>query len=94
MGSISTLPFDMGIAALAAARKEHKYNMNRHTMQTVSNVSELPHGISQKAIGHFFSGDTKTANSILEARKIIKIEEERLMKELLKIPHLRATIFI
>jgi len=78
------------IAKRAVSFEEHKDKMNRQTMEMLSHVSELAHGIFQKAIDCFFSGDIKIANGVLEARKVIKMEEERLMKELPEIPHLRA----
>jgi len=78
------------IAKRVVSFEEYKDVMNQHAMEMISNLSELAHAIFQKAMDCFFSGDIKIANSVLEARKVIKMEEERLMRELPEIPHLRA----
>jgi len=78
------------IAKRVISFEEHKEMRNQQAMERVSNISELAHAIFQKAMDCFFSGDIKIANSVLEARKVIKMEEERLMRELPEIPHLRA----
>ena len=78
------------IAKRAISFEEHKDKVNEHAMVMISNISGLAHAIFQKATDCFFSGDIKIANSVLEARKVIKMEEDRLMRELPEIPHLRA----
>jgi len=78
------------IAKRAISFEEYKDKVNEHAMVMISNISGLAHAIFQKATDCFFSGDIKIANSVLEARKVVKMEEDRLMRELPEIPHLRA----
>ena len=79
------------IARRAIELEAYKDTISKQLMERISHVSELAHITFQKAMECVFTGDIKMANSVLEIRDVIEEEEERLMKELPEIPHLRAT---
>ena len=69
---------------------KYKETINKQAMERITGVSELAHSMFQKAMDCIFTGDIKIANGLLEMRKLVKMEEEELMRELPEIPHLRV----
>ena len=78
------------IARRTIELQKYKENISKQVIERIYSISEPAHNIFQKAMDCIFTGDIKIANSVLEMRDVIKMEEERLMRELPKIPHLRA----
>ena len=66
--------------------------VSKHVMNRIDNLSELAHNIFLKAMDCFFTGNVRIANNVLEIRKVVKKEHERLMKELPETPHLRTAV--
>lgn len=79
------------IARTAIELEGYKDRIGKQVMQRISHVSELVNNLFQKAMECVFTADVIIANSLLEIRNTVEEEEERLMRELPEIPHLRAT---
>lgn len=78
------------IAKRAIELQKYKEHIGSETMEKLSQLGELAQSIFQNAMDCIFTGDMKIANSALEMRKVVDIEEEKLMRELPDIPHLGA----
>jgi phosphate uptake regulator len=81
------------IAKRVIELEKYKEDIGAETIRKLSQLSELARAIFQKAMDCIFSGDMKIANAALEMRKVVDMEEERLMRELPDIPHLGAVSF-
>jgi len=62
-------------------------------IERMNNLNNLSHDLILKSVNCFFTGDIKTANSLLEVLSIIELERDELMKELPEIPHLRLILW-
>lgn len=78
------------IASAAVELEKYKGKISNQVIEKISHIGELAHGTFQKAVDCVFTGDTKVANSVLEVRKLIKMEQEGLVRGLPEIPHLRC----
>jgi len=78
------------IAKRAIELQKYKGHIESETMEKLSQLGELAQSIFQNAMDCVVSGDMKIANSALEMRQVVDIEEEKLMWELPDIPHLGA----
>ncbi len=78
------------IAKRAIELQKYKAQIRSETMEKLSQLGELAHSIFQNAMNCVISGDMKIANSTLEMRNVVDIEEEKLMLGLPDIPHLGA----
>jgi len=78
------------MAKRAIELEKYKKSIGSETIAKLSQLGELAHTIFQKAMDCFFSGDTKIANSVLEMRQVVDLEEDKLMKELPNVPHVGA----
>jgi phosphate uptake regulator len=69
-----------------------RYNgkVEKEAIEKLAHLGSLVHSLLQKAVDCVFTGDIKTANGIIEIRKVIAMENERLMRELPEIPHMRV----
>ncbi len=76
------------IAKRVVELEKYKKSIKSETITQLSQLGELTHIIFQKAMDCIFSGDMKTANSVLEMRQVVDMEEEKLMRELPDVPHL------
>jgi phosphate uptake regulator len=78
------------IAKRVIELEKYKKSIKSETVAKLSQLGELAHTIFQKAMDCIFSGDMKIANSVLEMRQVVDMEEEKLMRELPDVPHLGA----
>ena len=73
--------------------KRYKDRLPKWVIGRISNLNDLAHDLVLKSVDCFFIGDIKIANSLLEMRKFIELERDRLMQELPEIPHLRLVLW-
>jgi phosphate uptake regulator len=73
--------------------KKYKEKVPKWVTEKMSNLNDLAHDLTLKAVDCFFMGDIKIANSLLEMRTFIELERDRLMKDLPEIPHLRLILW-
>jgi len=81
------------IARRAVELRTHgKERASKQVMSKITNLSDLAQNVFLKAVDCVFSGDIEIANNILEIRKVLRNEHERLMKELPESPILRTIV--
>jgi phosphate uptake regulator len=81
------------IARRAVELRTHaKERAGKQVMTKIVNLSDLSQNVFLKAVDCVFSRDIELANNILEITRVIRTEQERLMKELPESPILRTLV--
>ena len=73
--------------------KKYKEKVPKWVVEKMSNLNDLAHDLTLKAVDCFFMGDLKIANSLLEMQAFIELERDRIMQDLPEIPHLRLILW-
>jgi phosphate uptake regulator len=61
-------------------------------MSRIANMGELSHNVFLKAMDCVFTGDIEVANNLLEMARVIRDEQEELLKEIPEHPTLRTVV--
>lgn len=80
------------IAQRVIALQKYRADIGMDIMNRLSQLGGLAHSIFQRAMDCVFTADIRTANGILEMRRALDLEEEKLMRQLPDIPHLGAVV--
>jgi len=80
------------IAKKVIGLESYRDKLSTNIIEEIYHLSELTLTIFQKAIDCTFTRDLKVANGLLEMKKVLEIEANRLMHELPEIPYLRAIV--
>ena len=64
----------------------------KHLMSRIANMGELSHNVFVKAMDCVFTGDIEVANNLLEMARVIRDEQEELLKEIPEHPTLRTVV--
>lgn len=70
----------------------YKSKLPNDTIKEIYEICEKTKIILQKAIGCFFARDLRCANRILEMKKKLEVETERVTKEFPEIPYMRTIV--
>jgi len=80
------------IAQRVLALKEYRKEIDTGMLNRLSLLGGLAQSIFLKAMDCISTGDIRVANGILEMRRTLDLEEEKLMRQLPDIPHLGAIV--
>jgi len=80
------------IAQRVIALQKYKTKIGKDMIDRLTQLGDLAHSIFQKAMECLSTGDIKIANGVLEMRKALDLEEEKLMRQLPDVPHLGAVV--
>ena len=70
--------------------ERYKDKIEKQAIEELFHLGILVHSLLQKAIDCVFTGDIKIASGVIEIRKVIEMQKERLLRELPEIPHVRV----
>lgn len=80
------------IAQRVLALQEYRTQVSVDTINRLQRLGSLARSIFEKAMDCISTGDIKIANHLLEMRRTLDLEEEKLMRQLPDIPHLGAVV--
>ncbi|MEM2567187.1 MAG: phosphate uptake regulator PhoU [Candidatus Bathyarchaeia archaeon] len=70
----------------------YRNRLPENVVDRIFHLSELAQTILQKAIECIFTRDLKVANQLLEMRKMLEVDSNRLMREAPEIPYVRSIL--
>ena len=68
----------------------HRDNLAQEAIEKICHLGELTLVIFQKAVDCVFTQDLRVANGVIEMKKVVEMESDRLMQDLPEIVYLRA----
>lgn len=80
------------VAQRVLALQEYRPQINPDMTKRLYRLGSLARSIFEKAMDCISTGDIKVANHLLEMRRALDLEEEKLMRQLPDIPHLGAVV--
>lgn len=70
----------------------YRNRLSEDVVDKIFHLSELTQIILQKSIECIFTRDLKVANQLLEMRKVLEVDSNRLMREAPEIPYIRSIL--
>ena len=84
--------YSENLARVVLDMEVYRNRLPEDVVDRIYHLSELTQTILQKSIECIFTRDLKVANQLLEMRKVLEVDSNRLMREAPEIPYIRSIL--